>query len=259
MLAVAHRRTALACCAACAASVRPARLRADRAWMALLAAVAALIPIGAMSGPGDGDAGWAAPVPLAAMSAPPVGATAAGPLRIAWHQSRAVGAPSRGRLQGAVLLPADGPGFYTYDPNAQRRPGARERRWGTAALVRQAIAVAAWWAQTHPGAARLGFGDLSRRHGGPFPDRESHVSHQNGLDVDIRLPRRDRVEGRANQWTYDRWATQTLVNRLVRQGASLVLIGPNLDLRGPPGVVVRWPNHDDHLHVRFPDPDGTAN
>ena len=27
-------------------------------------------------------------------------------------------------------------------------------------------------------------------------------------------------------------------------------------LTGPPGVVVRWPNHDDHLHVRFPDPDG---
>ena len=44
-----------------------------------------------------------------------------------------------------------------------------------------------------------------------------------------------------------------------RRGADLVLIGPSLDLTGPSGVVVRWPNHDDHLHVRFPDPDGTGN
>ena len=58
---------------------------------------------------------------------------------------------------------------------------------------------------------------------------------------------------------YDRALTQRVVDRLVAQGASLVLIGPNLDLTGPSGVVVRWPAHDDHLHVRFPDPDGTGN
>jgi len=70
--------------------------------------------------------------------------------------------------------------------------------------------------------------------------------------VDIRLPRRDRVRGAANPANYDRALTQQVVDRLISQGADLVLIGPSLDLRGPAGVVVRWPNHDDHLHVRFP-------
>jgi murein endopeptidase len=86
-----------------------------------------------------------------------------------------------------------------------------------------------------------------------------HASHQNGLDVDIRLVRADGTEQQVGAATYDRAATQAVVDRLVAQGASLVLIGPSLDLHGPAGVVVRWPNHDDHLHVRFPDPDGTGN
>jgi hypothetical protein len=71
--------------------------------------------------------------------------------------------------------------------------------------------------------------------------------------------RRDGVEGPADASSYDRALTQAVVDRLVARGADLVLIGPSLDLTGPSGVVVRWPNHDDHLHVRFPDPDGTGN
>ncbi len=53
---------------------------------------------------------------------------------------------------------------------------------------------------------------------------------------------------------YDRERTQQVVDRLVERGAELVLVGPSLRLTGPPGVVVAWPNHDDHLHVRFPKP-----
>ena len=81
---------------------------------------------------------------------------------------------------------------------------------------------------------------------------DGHSSHQNGLDVDIRLPRRDRVRGAADPGNYDRALTQQVVDHMVARGANLVLIGPSLDLHGPGGVVVRWPNHDDHLHVRFP-------
>jgi hypothetical protein len=36
----------------------------------------------------------------------------------------------------------------------------------------------------------------------------------------------------------------------------LILVGPNLDVSGP---VTIWPNHDDHLHIRWPDPDGLGN
>lgn len=166
-----------------------------------------------------------------------------------WRESVPDGTPNGGRLIGAVRLPASGPGYYTYDPRTQREPGGLETRWGTARLVREVMDLGAWWARTHPGAGPLGIGDLSRRHGGVI---DGHSSHQNGLDVDIRLPRRDRERGPANPGNYDRALTQAVVDRLVGQGADLVLIGHSLDLRGPAGVVVRWPNHDDHLHVRFP-------
>jgi murein endopeptidase len=170
------------------------------------------------------------------------------------RDSVAHGSPNGGWLENGVLLPVRGPGYYTYNPATQEPPGGPLRRWGTARLVRELLSATAWWAQTHPEAPRLGIGDLSLKGGGPFVT--DHASHQNGLDVDIRLPRRDGVEGPANPATYDRELTQQLVDRFVAQGANLVLIGPSLDLAGPGGVVIRWPNHDDHLHVRFPDPDG---
>jgi hypothetical protein len=155
-----------------------------------------------------------------------------------------------------VLLPGLGVGFYTYDPATQQSPGGAERQWGTHTLVREILALGEWWARSFPNHARLGIGDLSRPEGGPFTGPGvGHASHQNGLDVDIRLPRRDGVEGPATPANYDRALTQALVDRLVAQGAVLVLIGHNLELKGPAQVVVRWPNHDDHLHVRFPNPD----
>jgi catechol 2,3-dioxygenase-like lactoylglutathione lyase family enzyme len=67
------------------------------------------------------------------------------------------------------------------------------------------------------------------------------------------------VEGRSDPSTYDRALTQQVVDRLVARGAELVLVGRGLRLGGPPGVVMTWPNHDDHLHVRFRDPDGRGN
>ncbi len=168
---------------------------------------------------------------------------------IDWRESEPAGSPNGGRLTGAVRLPASGTGYYTYDPRTQREPGGLGTRWGTTRLVREMVDLGRWWSRTHPGAGPIGVGDLARKGGGEI---DGHASHQNGLDVDIRLPRRDRARGPANPSNYDRALTQDLVDRLVNRGASLVLIGHSLDLRGPAGVVVRWPNHDDHLHVRFP-------
>lgn len=176
---------------------------------------------------------------------------------IVWRQSIALGTPNGGALADGVTLPSSGVGFYTYDPAEDVVPNKEWRRVGTDTLVRQMLAVGRWWALTYPGEARLGIGDLSLPEGGRFGGPGvGHQSHQNGLDVDIRLPRTDRVEGRAHPGNYDRALTQALTDRLIAQGADLVLIGPNLDITGPSGVVVRWPDHDDHLHVRFPDPDG---
>jgi murein endopeptidase len=265
------RRAARACCPACAASIRP--LRAGRrpryAWVGVLAAMTALMPVAAL------DEHGRAPVAAAASAAAQEAAPATPPRRapeprrarppaaaerIVWRDSLAVGSPNGGRLVNGVQLPAEGEGYYTYDPASQRPPGGEDRRWGTAALVREVVLLGRWWARTHPRAPRLGIGDLSRREGGPFHGPEvGHASHQNGLDVDIRLIRADGREAGVDATSYDRARTQAVVDRLVARGAGLVLIGPSLDLGGPGGVVMRWPNHDDHLHVRLVDPDGLGN
>jgi hypothetical protein len=153
-------------------------------------------------------------------------------------------------------MPVEWQGLYTYDPQTQRPPGDPHRMWGTATLVKDILAVGEWWHATHPKQPRLGVGDLTPDGGGYAI---GHASHENGLDVDIRLPRRDGVEGPADPSTYDRELTQQLVDRLVAMGAQYVFVGPSLDVHGPAGIVVTWPNHDDHVHWRIPDPDGTGN
>lgn len=280
-LAVSARADALACCPACAASagprglarVRPLRRIVERrrtrghvrhwVWAGVLVLLAAMVPLAALDGPGAERALALAapstrPSPVPPAPPPPLESTQeqVTPI-VAWHDSVAHGSPNGGWLENGVLLPATGPGYYTYNPATQEPPGGPLRRWGTAMLVRQVLSLTAWWADAHPDAPRLGVGDLSLKGGGPF--ESDHASHQNGLDVDIRLPRRDGVEGPADPSSYDRALAQDLVDHAIAEGASMVLIGPSLDLHGPSGIVLRWPNHDDHLHLRFPDPDGAGN
>jgi murein endopeptidase len=229
--------------------------------------MAGLIPVAALDDRGAASVAQAAVAPP---RQPPPAQPPPSPARptrpadaarlVEWRESIASGNPNAGRLVHGVELPLRGEGFYTYNPATQRQPGGEGRQWGTDLLVREIIALGKWWARTHPDAPRLGIGDLSRPEGGFFGGPGvGHQSHQNGLDVDIRLVRRDGEEAGAHAGNYDPELTQHVVDRLVMRGADLVLIGPSLDLRGPAGVVTRWPNHDDHLHVRFPDPDGPGN
>jgi murein endopeptidase len=175
-----------------------------------------------------------------------------GPLRplILWRDSAALGSPSAGRLVRGVQLPAETRLFFTWDPLLHRSPNRRWRRWGTDELVRLVLRIVRAFDRAHPRAPRLGVGDLSRRRGGYFGPR--HVSHQNGLDVDVYYPRRDRRERapkRAGQ--IDRELSQDLVDRFVRAGAVKVFVGPNTGLTGPPDVVQALPGHDNHIHVRI--------
>ncbi|MGD9696048.1 MAG: penicillin-insensitive murein endopeptidase [Thermoleophilia bacterium] len=279
----ARRRQAVHCCPACAASARrPARRRRSGgrppwAWVTLLALVAGLVPIaaqGVSDEPIVAQAADAAVEPSPDPAPPPTPPPAPDPaprpappaqrenkLRVEWHDSTAHGGPNGGSLSGGVRLPAEGEGYYTYNPATQEPPGGADRQWGTAALVREVRQWAQWWALTHPKQPRLGIGDLSQEHGGAFGGPVvGHASHQNGLDVDIRLPRADGVEGAANPSNYDRGLTQSLLDHIANRAAvTLVLIGPSLDLDMSSGKVVRWPAHDDHLHIRIADPDGTGN
>jgi len=196
-----------------------------------------------------------APPPLAA-GLPAVAPTPAPRARIAWRRSRALGLPHAGRLVRGVRLPASGAHFVTWDPIRRRSPNRPWRRHGTDRLVRMVLRVASGYASAQPRAPRLVVGDLSRPRGGDFGVRYGgigHSTHQNGLDADVYLPRRDgreRAPRRVAQ--VDLRRSQELVDRFVKAGAAAVLVGPRTGLKGPPGVVKPWPNHDDHLHVRLP-------
>lgn len=229
-------------------------------WILLLGIVAATLPIAALT---DSSATGAAAAPSPTPAPVPVPDPAPAPpprlpieARIQWRESIAHGTANTGWLERGVILPEEGPGFYTYYPYTQRPFNREDRRYGTASLVRQLVDLGRWWKATYPDAPRLGIGDLSFKRGGSF---DLHASHENGLDVDIRMPRADGTEGRVGPDSYDRERTQAIVNRLVGRGAEFIFYGPNIKVTGPAGIVMIWPNHDDHLHVRFPDPDGRGN
>jgi murein endopeptidase len=172
------------------------------------------------------------------------------PPPLEWRQSRPVGSVTGGGLLRGVRFPGEGEHFFTWDPVLRERPNRAWRRWGTDDLVRTVLRIADEYASAHPGAPRIGIGDLSRPRGGYFGPK--HVSHQNGLDVDVyypRLDRRERPPKRAAQ--IDRRLGQDLVDRFVAAGATTIYVGPNTGFRGPRKVVeVLW-NHDNHLHARF--------
>jgi len=178
------------------------------------------------------------------------------PPAVRWRDSVATGEPDDGRLVRGVLLPRGGPHFFTWDPVRKRSPSRAWRRWGTDDLVRVTLRVIRAYARAHPGAPRVGVGDLSRPRGGDFGPRFGyigHATHQNGLDVDVYYPRLDRRERPPDSPAdVDVALAQDLLDRFLHAGAVLVYVGPSLPLRGPPSRVVPLPLHDNHLHVRIP-------
>jgi D-alanyl-D-alanine carboxypeptidase len=176
--------------------------------------------------------------------------------KIQWRRSIAVGAPTDGRLVKGVQLPSEGRHFFTWDPVGKRSPNRGYRRYGTDRLIRIVLRVLRTYRSEHPAAPRVAVGDLSRRHGGDFGPRFGglgHSSHQNGLDVDIYYPRRDRHErSPLSPRQIDRALAQDLVDRFVRAGAEYVFVGPRTGLTGPRRVVQVLVHHDDHMHVRIP-------
>jgi len=173
--------------------------------------------------------------------------------RVAWRDSTSLGRPDRGSLVRGVRFPRDGATFFTWDPVLHRSPDRPWRRYGSDRLVRVVLRVLDDYRAAHPDAPRVGVGDLSRPHGGPFGPK--HASHQNGLDVDVyypRLDRRERPPVRVEQIDYA--LAQDLVTRFVRAGATRIFVGPNTHLVGPPEIVRILVLHDNHLHLRIAGP-----
>jgi murein endopeptidase len=167
-------------------------------------------------------------------------------------KSKAIGQPWHGRLKCGEQLPVASVDYTTWD-NALTRPLNRPwRRYATHKLIGITERIAADYHVRWD--TRLVIGDLSRPHGGPF-GREfgglGHNSHQNGLDVDIYYPRRDRLDlPPFKVKDVDRERAQWLVDR-VDDDAKIAFIGPNVGLRRPSAKVEYLAHHDNHVHLRI--------
>ena len=172
--------------------------------------------------------------------------------QVQWHHARSLGLPYGGSLVDGTQLPVKGPNWVTWDPITDSAPNAPKRLYGNERTIRAILAVTSAYRQAHPHASRVVIGDISRDTGGPMDD---HVSHQNGLDVDVYLPRLDRtLRAPTSTSQIDYPHAQDLLDRFVAAGAQMTFVDYSSKLRGPSGVVVPWPGHEYHMHVRFPPP-----
>jgi len=173
---------------------------------------------------------------------------------VSWRRAESAGLWFAGHLHDGTQLPLSGPDWVTWDPVTDRTPNEPWRLYGNERTIRTLISVIAAYRSAHPEAPRVVIGDISRRGGGPL---DQHASHQNGLDVDVYYPRRDgHLSAPIATSQIDHRLAQDLLDRFVAAGAHMIFVGFSAGLSGPSGVVVPYPNHENHMHVRFPHPGG---
>jgi len=174
--------------------------------------------------------------------------------QVEWHHATSAGLPYAGRLEDGTQLPVEGPDWVTWNPITDSTPNLPYRLFGNERTIRALVSVIGAYRAAHPEASRVVVGDISFRAGGRMDD---HVSHQNGLDVDVYYPRLDRhLSAPIATSQIDHRLAQDLLDRFVAAGAQMIFVGYSTGLRGPSGVVVPYPNHENHMHVRFPPPGG---
>ena len=169
---------------------------------------------------------------------------------VEWRNATSLGIHWSGSLADGTQFPVEGPDWVTWNPITDSIPNARNRLYGNERTIRAILSVVEAYRAANPRAPRVVVGDISFKGGGPM---DSHVSHQNGLDVDIYYPRLDRSlrEARLPD-AIDRRLAQDLLDRFIGAGATMVFVGYGTGLNGPAGVVIPYPNHENHMHVRFP-------
>ena len=172
--------------------------------------------------------------------------------RIDWHRATSVGLPYGGHLVGGTQLPVTGPDWVTWNPVTDSVPNLGYRLYGNEHTIRTIVSVFAAYREAHPRAPKLVVGDISFRNGGTM---DEHASHQNGLDVDIYYPRLDRhLSAPIATSQIDHPLAQDLLDRFVAAGAQMIFVGYSAGLHGRSDVVIPYPNHENHMHVRFPHP-----
>ncbi|MGW4683490.1 penicillin-insensitive murein endopeptidase [Streptomyces sp. NPDC004244] len=145
---------------------------------------------------------------------------------------------------------------YTAGTLCNQNPdGNTSADWGTAAAVAQLEAAARTFTAT--GRGKVPVGDIAFEHGGTI---NGHASHQVGMDADIWPVRTDAAQCAGSRITwqsaaYDRAATRDLVKALRAAAPGHVKFvyfnDPQLIAEG---LTVQYPNHDNHLHIRYCEP-----
>jgi peptidoglycan hydrolase-like protein with peptidoglycan-binding domain len=129
--------------------------------------------------------------------------------------------------------------------------GNRTADWGTASTV-ASLEAASNMLRSRTGDV-IAVGDISFEHGGEI---RYHNTHEHGLDIDIALIRRDgrQCNNPGISYThsqYDRAATRAMLRAIHDAlGSHLKLIYFNDPQMVSEGLSIRYPNHDDHIHVR---------
>ncbi|MBQ1090528.1 penicillin-insensitive murein endopeptidase [Streptomyces sp. B93] len=135
---------------------------------------------------------------------------------------------------------------------AQSPDGNANAHWATAGAVGQLEAAATAFATT--GNGRLPVGDAGFEHGGDIP---GHASHETGMDIDVWPIRTDSAQCTAARITwqstaYDRAATRRLVQEIrAKAPGHIDLIFFNDPQLIAEGLTTSYPNHDNHLHIRY--------
>jgi len=164
------------------------------------------------------------------------------------NASRAVGRPSAGSLSGGVNLPDRGSGYRHF----RGSDSVDSDDWATLELLSCLEQVGR---AVRTKGIEIGVGDLSVKGGGRF---RPHVSHQNGVDADLRYVRRDRVRApldlRYQPKEYDLEATK-LVFEAFFDLCNIEVIFVDIDrldftIKGQEERIVHAGGHSNHFHVR---------
>ena len=147
-----------------------------------------------------------------------------------------------------VLLPESGTGFVT------NNRGNDEFQFGQQSTIDAALRVGVSWDELHPNHP-FSIGQISKNGGGPM---DGHVSHQTGLDVDVRPMR---LDGQNKEVTifedeYDRAQTTELI-KLWWQKAPVLAVFFNDQTVIAAGLSIKVPKHHHHFHVRLRPKDAT--
>lgn len=170
-------------------------------------------------------------------------------VQVEWRSATSVGLQYAGHLVDGTQLPVEGPDWVTWNPGTDSSPNLPGRLYGHERTIRAILSVVGAYRAEHAEAPRVVIGDISFRDGGRM---DQHVSHQNGLDVDVYYPRLDRhLSAPISTSQIDRELSQHLLDGFLAAGAKMIFVGYSTGLRGPSGVVVPYPNHQNHMHVRF--------